>query len=73
MGAWQATLAPSSRSQNEHLVRGLRLFLDDHGAADGHDQGDDAIDALDALVLGRLEVTGGVLGDGDVGGHTVKP
>ena len=31
--------------------------------------GDDAVDALGALVLGRLEVAGGVLGDGDVGGH----
>ena len=31
--------------------------------------GDDAVDALGGLVLGGLEVAGGVLGDGDVGGH----
>src|SRR5918997_1380751 len=29
-------------SEDEHLVLGLRLFLGDHGAADGHDDGDDA-------------------------------
>jgi hypothetical protein len=34
-----------------------------------HHQGDDAIDALGRLVLSRLEVAGGILGDGDVGGH----
>jgi hypothetical protein len=33
------------------------------------DGGDDAVDALDRLVLGRLEVAGRILGDGDVGGH----
>ena len=31
--------------------------------------GNDAIDALGALVLGGLEVAGRVLGDGDVGRH----
>ena len=31
--------------------------------------GDDAVDALGALILGGLEVAGGVLGDGDVGSH----
>jgi hypothetical protein len=46
---------------------GCGSFLEDHGAADGHDEGDDAIDALGALVLGGLEVAGRVLGDGDVG------
>ena len=30
--------------------------------------GDDAVDALGGLVLGGLEVAGGVLGDGDIGG-----
>jgi hypothetical protein len=37
----------------------LWLILGDHGAADGHDEGDDAIDVLSALVLGGLEVAGG--------------
>jgi hypothetical protein len=36
------------------------LHLCDHCTADGHDQGDDAVDALGALVLGGLEVAGGV-------------
>jgi hypothetical protein len=39
-------------SQDEHLVRGPRLLLDDHGAADGHNQGDDAIDPLGGAVVG---------------------
>jgi hypothetical protein len=41
-----AALELSSRSQDEHLVRGLGLLLDDHGAPQRHDQGDDAVDAL---------------------------
>jgi hypothetical protein len=53
-------------SQDEHLVLGLRLLLDDHGAADGHDEGDDAVDPFGALVLGGLAVAGGILGDFDV-------
>jgi hypothetical protein len=35
------------------------LLLSDHGAADGHDGGDDAVDALGGFVLGGLEVAGG--------------
>jgi hypothetical protein len=31
------------------------LLLSDHGAADGHDQRDDAVDALCGLFLGGLE------------------
>jgi hypothetical protein len=50
-------------SDKEHGVLGL--LLGDHGAADGHDGGDDAVDALGGLVLGRLEVAGGILGDRD--------
>ena len=38
-----------------------------HGAADSHDEGDDVVDALDGLVLGRVEVRG--LRDRDIGGH----
>jgi hypothetical protein len=34
---------------------GLGLLLGDHGAADGHDGGDDAVDALGGFVLGWLE------------------
>jgi hypothetical protein len=56
-----AALELSTGSQNEHLVRGLRLFLDDHGTAYGHDDGEDAIDALGAFVHGGVEVAGGVL------------
>ena len=63
---WPAPFCPSDKVQR---VLGLGLLLGDHGAADRHDGGDDAIDALGALVLGRLEVAGGVLGDRDVGGH----
>jgi hypothetical protein len=48
-------------------ILGLGLVLGDQGAADRHDRGDDAVDALRALVLGGLEVAGGVLGDRDVG------
>jgi hypothetical protein len=59
-------------SDKKHEVLRLRLLLGDHGATDGHDEGDDAVDALVALVLGRLEVAGGVLGDGDIGGHPVQ-
>jgi hypothetical protein len=53
-------------------VFGLGLLLSDHGAADGHDGGDDAVDALGGLVLGGLEVAGGILGDGDVGGPPAR-
>ena len=49
----------SSTSENDHLVRGLRLLLGDHGAADGHDQGDDAVDAFGRLVLGGLRLPAG--------------
>jgi hypothetical protein len=54
--------AASLLSQDEYLVRGLRLLLGDHGAADGHDHRDDAVDALGALVPGGLEVARRVLG-----------
>ena len=57
-------------SDKEHGVLRLWLLLSDHGAADRHDRGDDAVDALGALVLGRLQVAGGVLGDGDAIGET---
>ena len=40
-------------------VFGLWLLLSDEGAADGHDEGDDAVDPLGGLVLGGLEVAGG--------------
>ena len=40
-------------SYPEHLVRGLRLLLGDHGAADRHDEGDDAVDPLGGLVIGE--------------------
>jgi hypothetical protein len=60
-------------SQEEHLVFGLGLLLGEHGAADGHDGGDDAIDALGALVLGRLEVAGRILSDGDIDGIDPAP
>jgi hypothetical protein len=53
-------------SQDEHHRRVDEPLLGQHGAADCHDKGDDAIDALGAPVLGALEVAGGVLGDGDV-------
>ena len=59
-------------SHKEHGVLGLGLLLGDHGAADGHDQGDDAVDALGGLVLGGLEVAGGVLGE-DVAVVVVAP
>jgi ROS/MUCR transcriptional regulator protein len=49
---------PVRRSDKEHGVLGLRLLLGDQGAADGHDQGDDAIDPLSALVLGGSGVAG---------------
>jgi hypothetical protein len=43
-GFWvTATLAVIQRITQIDLVHGLRLFLGDHGAADGHDDGDDAI------------------------------
>jgi hypothetical protein len=41
-----------------------------HAAADRHDQRDDAVDPLGALVLGGLQVAGGVLGNRDVVGKT---
>jgi hypothetical protein len=55
-----AGLRPRSDPQGRRSIQGL--LLRQHGAADGHDQGDDAVDALGALVLGGLEVAGGVLG-----------
>jgi hypothetical protein len=58
-------------SHGEHGVLGLGLLLSDEGAADGHDGGDDAVDALGGLVLGRFQVAGGILGHGDVGGNPV--
>src|SRR5918999_2538173 len=57
------------QSDKEHLVRRLRLLLGQHGAAQCHDDRDDAIDPLSGLVLGGLEVAGRILGDGDVRGH----
>jgi hypothetical protein len=39
-------------------VLGLGLLLGDDGATNGHDEGDDAVDALGALVLGGLEING---------------
>jgi hypothetical protein len=45
--------------QDKHLVRGLRLLLDQHGAPDRNDQRDDAVDAFGGFVLGRLEIAGG--------------
>jgi hypothetical protein len=56
----------SALSDKEHGVLGLRLLLGDHGAADGHDQGNDAVDAFGGLVLGGLQIAGGILGDGNV-------
>jgi hypothetical protein len=53
-------------------VLGLRLLLGDQPPTDGHDQGDDAVDPLGGLVLGGLEVAGGILGDGDVGGPPAR-
>jgi hypothetical protein len=44
------------------------LFLSDQGAADGHDEGDDAVDALCGLFLGGLEGAGEVLSAGYVQG-----
>ena len=49
-----------------------RLLLGGEGAADGHDGGDDAIDALGGLVLGGVQVAGDILGDGDVGGPPAR-
>jgi hypothetical protein len=66
--------AASGKSYSHEMQRvfGLGLFLSDHGAADGHDQRNDAIDALGGLVLGGLEVAGGVLGE-DVAVVAVAP
>ena len=61
---WSRRDGNLSPSDEEQGVLGLRLLLGDHGAADGHDEGDDAIDPLGGLVLGGLEIAGGVLGDG---------
>jgi hypothetical protein len=55
----KGVLELSSRSQNEHLVRALRLLLGDHGTADRHDGGDDAVDPLGRLVLGGLRLPAG--------------
>src|SRR5918999_363249 len=57
------------QSDKEHLVRRLRLLLDDHGAPQCHDDRDDAVDALGGFVLSRLQIAGGILGHGDIGGH----
>jgi hypothetical protein len=65
----RATPNRAIQPQRQHLVRDVRLLLGDDGTADDHDESDDAVDALGALVLRRLEVAGGVLGDRDVGGH----
>jgi hypothetical protein len=46
-------------SDKKDGVLRLRLLQGDHGAADGHDRGDDAIDALGALVLGGLRLPAG--------------
>jgi hypothetical protein len=45
-------------SHKEHGVFEVWLLLGEHGATDRHDGGDDAVDALGALVLGRLEIAG---------------
>jgi hypothetical protein len=34
------------QTHEEHGVLEVRLLLGDHGAADGHDRGDDAVDPL---------------------------
>jgi hypothetical protein len=36
------------------------LLAKQHGAAGGHDEGDDAVDALGRVVLGGLRVAGGI-------------
>jgi len=59
----------SCHSDPDRLAGDILLLLGEDGAADRHDQGDDAVDALAALVLGGLEVTSGILGDGNVGSH----
>ena len=48
-----------SYSHEEHGVLGLGLVLGDHGAADGHDGGNDAVDALDGLSLAGLRLPAG--------------
>jgi hypothetical protein len=56
----------SFHSDKEHGVLRLRLLPGRHSAADGHDGGDDAIDALGGIVLGGLEVAGGIVSDGKI-------
>ena len=46
-------------SDKEHGVLGLRRLLGDHGAADRHDQGDNAVDALGRLSLAGLRLPAG--------------
>jgi hypothetical protein len=74
-GSWATATAPGNArkaallvSQKEHGVLGLGLLLDDQGAADGHDQRNDAVDALCGLFLGGLEGAGEVLSAGYVQG-----
>src|SRR5262245_3631247 len=65
-----------------HRLRAQRLALGDvnpvplvdvdHGPADRHDEGDDAVDALDALVLRRANVVVSVADEGDVGRHPTE-
>ena len=45
----------------------MGLLLRDHVAADRDDGGDDAVDPLGALVLGRFEVAGGLPGSVNIG------
>jgi Bacterial extracellular solute-binding proteins, family 5 Middle/PilZ domain len=66
---WRA----SQSQQAAVLVHGAAgLLARQHGAADGHDQGDDPVDALCRLVLGGPEIARGVLSHGDVGGHPTR-
>jgi hypothetical protein len=69
MRSWLTASEAIQHVRKGHLVRDMALLLDEHGAADGHDRGDDAVDPLGRLILGGFEVAGGVLGDGDVRGH----
>jgi hypothetical protein len=53
--------AASGKSHSHEVQRvfGLGLLLGDEGAADGHDEGDDAVDALGALSLAGLRLPAG--------------
>lgn len=50
--------AASGKSYSHEVQRvfGLRLLLGDHGPADGHNGGDNAIDALGGLALEGLRL-----------------